>query len=89
MSDTKKAAELAEDYLENAVVPVGENTLYWKEGFYVGHASRDSEIENLKMVCRRLAAAKSIETRDKIAAQCMTLFAGEILRHRASNGGKG
>lgn len=38
------------------------------------------EIENLKMVCRRLAAAKTIESKDRIAAQCFELFKGSPLR---------
>lgn len=40
-------------------------------------------IENLKMVCRRLSAAKSIESRDKIAKQCIDLFRGSVLRDKA------
>ena len=40
----------------------------------------EAKVENLKMVCRRLANAKTIEQRDKIAKQCQHLFAGNILR---------
>ena len=39
-----------------------------------------AENENLKMVCRRLAAAKSLEIRDRIARQCHYLFMGSALR---------
>ena len=38
------------------------------------------ENQNLKMVCRRLAAAKTLATRDRIAKQCAKLFAGSPLR---------
>lgn len=46
------------------------------------------EIQNLKMVCRRLAAAKTLEIRDRIAKRCVSLFRGSILRQRLSEGGK-
>lgn len=39
-----------------------------------------SAYDDLRMVCRRLAAAKSLETRDKIAKQCHHLFYGNPLR---------
>lgn len=39
-----------------------------------------NHIDNLEMVCRRLAAAKKIESRDRIAKQCHHLFAGSPLR---------
>lgn len=42
--------------------------------------------EDLKMVCRRLAAARSLETRDKIAKQCHHLFKGNILRESEGEG---
>lgn len=40
------------------------------------------QIDDLKMVCRRLSAAKTLVSRDKIAKQCHGLFAGNILRSR-------
>lgn len=43
------------------------------------------ELENLKMVCRRLSAAKTIESRDKIKDQCLDLFRGSVLRDQALN----
>lgn len=39
------------------------------------------QVENLKMVCRRLVAAKTLETRDRIAKQCHHLFEGSITRN--------
>lgn len=42
---------------------------------------KDLDIENLKMVCRRLSNAKSIESRDRIAEQCKHLFVGSPLRN--------
>jgi hypothetical protein len=49
--------------------------------------SREQElllkIADLQMVCRRLAAAKSLETRDRVAEQCHHLFAGNPLRKPA------
>lgn len=38
-------------------------------------------IANLKMTCRRLSAAKSIESRDKISKQCLNIFNGNITRN--------
>lgn len=40
------------------------------------------DVENLKMVCRRLSAAKSISVRDKIAAQYQYLFKRKITRRK-------
>lgn len=40
----------------------------------------EKENQNLKMVCRRLAAAKSLTVRDRIAKQCHKLFAGKVTR---------
>lgn len=38
------------------------------------------EVENLKMVCRRLTVAKTLEMRDKVADLCKNLYRGEITR---------
>ena len=38
------------------------------------------EIEELKMICRRLSATKTLKTKDKIAKQCCHLFKGSPLR---------
>ena len=39
------------------------------------------EVENLKMVCRRLANAKTIEVRDYRAKRCAHLFIGSPLKN--------
>jgi len=39
-----------------------------------------NDIKNLQMVCRQLAAAQSIATRDKVVKRCYHLFAGSPLR---------
>ncbi len=44
----------------------------------LGQAEED--IENLKMICRRLAFAKTLESRNNVAKQCHELFKGSILR---------
>jgi hypothetical protein len=57
MSDTpKSAASIAQDYLENANVPPGEPSLYWKEGFYVGRAAGLAEAEELVEAAQALIA---------------------------------
>lgn len=38
------------------------------------------QVEDLKMICRRLAAAKTIEKRDAVVALCLHLFKGQITR---------
>lgn len=48
--------------------------------------SLERQIEDLKMVCRRMAAAKKLSTKDKIAEQCYHLFAGSILRKERESG---
>lgn len=40
----------------------------------------EAQVKELQMVCRRLTGAQTLETRDKIAAQCIELFKGNILR---------
>lgn len=58
-------------------------TVYTLEPCNIGKTRKVIEYtayENLKMVCRRLAAAKTLESRDRIAKQCYHLFEGSILR---------
>jgi hypothetical protein len=40
----------------------------------------EQQIENLRMACRRISAAKTLESRDRIAAQCYGLFSGSPIR---------
>lgn len=40
----------------------------------------EEQIANLKMVCRRLAVAKTLEARDRIAEKCAHLFKGSVTR---------
>lgn len=51
------------------------------------NAKLRSDVENLKMVCKRLSVSKKLETRDKIVEQCRHLYSdiGDILRNEAKN----
>lgn len=40
----------------------------------------NQQVNDLKMVCRRLSSAKTLESRDRIAKQCHNLFKGSALR---------
>jgi chromosome segregation ATPase len=66
-------------YAASDVVKLGQNAL---DEALARETALENEVFNLKMVCRRLSAAMSLETRDKIAAQCLSLFEGSPLRSR-------
>ncbi len=69
--------------LEVELVQTKDNVRKAKEWWDIKDArikKLEAELAELKMVCRRLSAASSIEVRDKIAIQCAELFRGSILR---------
>lgn len=72
----------AEEHFKGQFVRLDQQAFILGCGCGYGAANVDwqKEIENLKMVCRRLAAAKTIESRDSIAKQCHSLFEGSLLR---------